>query len=315
MHTQNKKTIPNDNGHTILLVEDDPQFMTLMTIALEGAGYTVEKAVNGDSALNILRKRHDFSAIIADRNMPHLDGIGMTSEIKNDPRLRKIPVIMQSGASAPHDIVDGLRAGAYYYLPKPFDIDVMQAIVKSAVRDRERTHAVDRRLTNSRKALANLTMGHFTLVTPRDAENLAVLLGALYPFPDMAAAGLYELMLNAIEHGNLGIGFAEKNRLLSDNGWDAEIERRLRLPENKGKIAQVAFARFADRLDITISDTGAGFDWKPYMDIDPSRAAQSNGRGIARANKLAFDTVTYKGSGNQVVAVKNMPPDAAFSQE
>ena len=53
---------------------------------------------------------------------------------------------------------------------------------------------------------------------------------------------------------------------------------------------------------VVITDQGDGFDWKKFMRIDPSRAGDNHGRGIAQANATSFDKLTYNDKGNQVIA-------------
>jgi len=55
-----------------------------------------------------------------------------------------------------------------------------------------------------------------------------------------------------------------------------------------------------DAAEVLITDQGDGFDWQPYLDIDPARAFASHGRGIALSRKLSFTSLEYLGSGNQV---------------
>ena len=114
--------------------------------------------------------------------------------------------------------------------------------------------------------------------------------------------GLSELLINAIEHGNLGISYAHKNLLKREGSWEAEITRRLSLPEYSGKKATVHFQRRNGLITFTITDQGQGFDWKKYLDFDPERAFDPNGRGIAMAGKIAFSRIEYQGTGNQVIA-------------
>ena len=65
----------------------------------------------------------------------------------------------------------------------------------------------------------------------------------------------------------------------------------------------IHFEQFPNRIEIVITDDGAGFDAQPYMEIEPSRATHGNGRGIAKANLLSFDEVLYLGPGNQVKVI------------
>jgi hypothetical protein len=51
---------------------------------------------------------------------------------------------------------------------------------------------------------------------------------------------------------------------------------------------------------MTVQDEGVGFDWEKYLQFDPERAFDPHGRGIALANKMSFDSLTYLGNGNTV---------------
>ena len=147
-----------------------------------------------------------------------------------------------------------------------------------------------------------------------EAREIGVFLSGLCPVPDMAVIGLVELLVNAIEHGNLGISYADKTRLRHEGAWDHEVRRRLLLPENKHKRAEVAVVRSSDELSFTIRDHGPGFDWRKYMEFDPERAFDPNGRGIAMARQLSFSRLVYEGRGNMVVAaVKLNGPDREAS--
>ena len=55
-------------------------------------------------------------------------------------------------------------------------------------------------------------------------------------------------------------------------------------------------------MSLVISDCGAGFEYKNYLEMSPERAFDPNGRGIAMSRMMSFDTLEYKGKGNQVVA-------------
>ena len=68
------------------------------------------------------------------------------------------------------------------------------------------------------------------------------------------------------------------------------------------QIRRIALRRDGNEIEFTISDEGAGFDWLPYLQLDPDRAFDLNGRGIAMANMLGFSSLEYQGAGNIVVA-------------
>ena len=74
-----------------------------------------------------------FAAILLDRLMPRMDGIELLGKIKATPALEQIPIIMVTATSDPASIQEGLDAGVYYYLIKPFEPKVLLSIVKAAV--------------------------------------------------------------------------------------------------------------------------------------------------------------------------------------
>ncbi|HRI76081.1 MAG TPA: ATP-binding protein [Alphaproteobacteria bacterium] len=149
----------------------------------------------------------------------------------------------------------------------------------------------------------------FRIRTISEAAVLARFAAAMFRDPQRIAPGLEALMLNAIEHGCLGIGHDLKTRLLEDGNWLAEIERRQSLPENRQKSAEVVIARRPEGVFIVITDPGAGFDWKSWTSIEPARARDSHGRGIARARAVSFDNLAYNAAGNQVALhVRDAPP-------
>jgi hypothetical protein len=120
--------------------------------------------------------------------------------------------------------------------------------------------------------------------------------------PDVAL-GLVELMINAVEHGNLGITYDEKSELGLVEQWDAEIEKRLNLSKNQKKSATIHWERNSEEIVFTIYDQGDGFDWHPYMCADQQRINDLHGRGIAMARVLSFTHLEYQGCGNIVRAV------------
>jgi hypothetical protein len=119
---------------------------------------------------------------------------------------------------------------------------------------------------------------------------------------------LKELLLNAIEHGNLGITYSEKDGLDMED-LEVEVSRRLTLPEYREKRATINYSSDAEKVSFLIKDQGNGFDWQPYMQFDPERVFDTHGRGIAMANTSYFDKVEYHGNGNEVMAVVYLGSD------
>lgn len=252
----------------------------------------------------------DFSLVVLDRMMPGMDGMEFLRRIKHDGRFADVPVIMQTAASAPEQVRDGLEAGAYYYLTKPYAPEALISIVRAALEDRRaraslRSHAA--RLEEAQKLMLGAEYGFSTL---EEISCLVPVLAAFCPDPDRVAPGLSDLMVNAVEHGNLGISYREKSLLKWDGDWEAEIRRRLVLPQFIGRRATVQVSREAGAISFRITDQGDGFDWQKFLEFDPERAFDPNGRGIAMARLTSFSSLEYEGRGNVVTASIALPGNA-----
>ncbi len=158
--------------------------------------------------------------------------------------------------------------------------------------------------------LGLLQEGRFRFRTLVEARDLSLLLANAFPEPQRVVVGIAELLINAVEHGNLGLGYAAKTALHASQRWEEEIERRLRDPASAHRCAEASLRRDEDSIRLRVADEGEGFDWRPYLEVDPQRAADVHGRGIAVARLLCFDRLEYLGCGNVVVATVLTGPSA-----
>ena len=290
----------------VLVVDDEPISLENLVKNLAEEGYEVVAAADGAEAwARIEATPERFDAILLDRMMPDMDGIEILRRLKGHPQMAQVPVIMQTGMTADADVAEGLRAGAYYYLTKPFSADTLLAIVSAAVTDYREHRELQREVRQAGRTLACLQEGRFTFRLPEEARNIAALVANMAPDPGRVVLGLCELMLNAIEHGNLAIGYDDKTRLIDAGTLHEEIARRLAAPEQQGRYGELQVHRVDGRVAFTIRDQGAGFDWRNYLEMSPERAFDTHGRGIAMSRLLSFDSLEYRGRGNEVVAAVN----------
>ncbi len=133
---------------------------------------------------------------------------------------------------------------------------------------------------------------------------MASRLSQLAPIPPKAEMGLFELLMNAIEHGNLEIGSEQKRKLLAEDQLADEIETRLSRVGLGARRVTVDVSRTDDAILYTIADEGGGFDWQRYTEVDPDSPLNDGelGRGILLAREIGFDSLAYQGNGNTVVA-------------
>jgi CheY-like chemotaxis protein/anti-sigma regulatory factor (Ser/Thr protein kinase) len=295
----------------LLVVDDEPLNLEIIAEFLEGPDYGLDMVQNPLRALEKLEAPDSkYDLIVLDRMMPGMNGIELLRRIKTDERFRHVPVIMQTAASSPEQIREGIEAGAYYYLTKPYEPQALLAIVHAAldeVEERSKRISAEAEYESRTAALRLLTRAEFEFSSLDEAQRLADLLASLCPVPATAVIGLAELLVNAVEHGNLGISYADKSRLRLDDGWEAEVARRLESPEYRGRVATVCMERDGSEIRFTIADRGNGFSWQKYLEMDPARAFDPNGRGIALARQISFSSIEYRGCGNVVLARLPIP--------
>lgn len=151
-------------------------------------------------------------------------------------------------------------------------------------------------------SLQFLNQAEFSIRTIHEASQLASFIAQACPNPDQAVVGISELLVNGVEHGNLALSYADKTRLKQADSWQAEIDRLAELPENRNKYVRLNYHRSNEKITLRISDQGTGFNWRDFLEMDPKRAFDPNGRGIALARMLSFSGITYEGCGNIAVA-------------
>jgi DNA-binding response OmpR family regulator len=294
----------------VLIVDDDRLNREILVEFLDGEGYELATAEDGEQALAALAAPDQvFDTVLLDRMMPGIDGMEVLRRMKRTPVLRWLPVIMQTAAAAREQVLEGIEAGAFYYLTKPFDMEMLRSLVRSAVESSRIQRDLRAEVEQHRVMIGMMTCASFSIRTPEEARRLAVLVANAAPEPDHAVLGLCELLLNAIEHGNLGLSYDDKSRLRENGTFETEIARRLSLPEYAQRTVTLEFRRNDAAVEVLITDQGDGFDWHPYLEMDAARAFHVNGRGIALARMLSFRSLEYLGKGNQVLGL--LAPRAA----
>ena len=287
----------------ILIVDDEQLNLEIISEYLADCDYQVSTADDGEIAWSMLEKNPEsYDVILLDRMMPNLSGLKVLERIKEHNILKNCPVIFQTAKASHDDILEGISAGAYYYFTKPFAEQMLLSIVNTAVNDRLRFKKLQTDLHQTRQTMGLLKSASFDFQTPEQARAIATLISNACAEPEKVVLGLTELMINAIEHGNLAITYEEKSVLNASGEWDQEIEKRLAQTENTEKFARIQFDNRQEGIQIIITDQGQGFDWQNFLDFSPDRAMDNHGRGIAIANKLSFNRIEYKGAGNEVHA-------------
>ncbi len=119
--------------NTVLVVDDEPDILELISYNLEKEGYSVTTVQTGEDALHSVRTNRP-DVIILDLMLPGVDGVDVCRRIKRNPESRSIPVLMLTARTEDSDIVAGLEVGADDYITKPFSPKVLAARVRTALR-------------------------------------------------------------------------------------------------------------------------------------------------------------------------------------
>ncbi len=131
MSAQENKEIRS--GRKILVADDDPAILRLVTTILEKENYSVVMARDGREAYKILQSDPDFTAAILDVVMPHISGPELVRFMKSEPKLTKIPVMMMTAEQDPKLSSDSFSAGAVVFLPKPFTTAQLQIMLQMLI--------------------------------------------------------------------------------------------------------------------------------------------------------------------------------------
>ncbi len=290
----------------ILVVEDEKTSQAILENMLTNHGYKVVTANHGKEALDYMTApEHRVDLVMLDHMMPIMDGLSFMEQFTEVYNFKQ-PVIMVTGADGTETITQAIERGVFYYLTKPVQEDVLLSIVAKAIEHYKR-HSELRDIANKHfDVKAMLKEARFKARTFGDMRILSRFLSGFYPDPSSAIVGIYELLVNALEHGNLEIDYALKKQLIQHMNLDVELHKRSCQEPYCDRWVEVGFRMEDERIVLDIEDEGPGFDVAYFTDVVARQANESTGRGIMIAKELSFDQVDYNAKGNKVQCIKQL---------
>ena len=114
-----KKRVP-----VVLIIDDDPDIVNLAEIVLTDQGYKVQTALNGRQGM-VAAFTSPPDLILMDVNMPGRDGLTLLKDIRSQPDMANLPVIMLTGSSRPEVVSSAIHSKVNDFLLKPFDLDTL----------------------------------------------------------------------------------------------------------------------------------------------------------------------------------------------
>ena len=116
----------------VLVVDDEPAIVKMVTAQLVAHDYEVHSATNGKDALKICRNIIP-DAIIMDIMMPDTDGASVAEELKENPEMKKVPIIFLTAAVKQSEVPRNHKIGGEYYLAKPFKAEQLLGMLKKLI--------------------------------------------------------------------------------------------------------------------------------------------------------------------------------------
>ena len=295
----------------ILVVDDEQSILHAMAEAIGLLNLTVITAQNGDDAWKKFEEEKP-DIIVTDVRMPHRDGLTLTSQIKAyDP---SCPVIVVTGFGSEDAAISALKAGASDYLVKPFQFTALRqaveracALVRAKKADEQIVPIVDQ--VEGTFVLGNIPemVGNVLTVA------LRTLHGCLSEKQILGLrVALQELLINAMEHGNLQISSDEKQAALCDDTYEELLQTRRENPNYQCRRVYLSFCHHVVKgmVEFRVVDEGDGFDWECLMrNAQQLPTASGSGRGVFLVRTLIPDC-TYVGKGNEVVLRVTQESDA-----
>ena len=152
----------------IFVVEDEKPILTLLTYNLEKEGYKVSSSSNGEEALSVIKEKKP-DLVLLDWMLPDLSGIKICQYLKQDEKVKNIPIIMLTAKGEEEDKVKGLNTGAEDYMTKPFSFPELLARIKSLLK-RVKPNIVSEEATYldlkiDRESMKAVSYTHLTLPT------------------------------------------------------------------------------------------------------------------------------------------------------
>ncbi|MGA2976745.1 MAG: response regulator [Spirochaetia bacterium] len=295
----------NGGKPRVLVVDDQQALRTLLSRLLEREGFDPLQAEDGEQAVELFKSESPL-VVVSDIMMPKKDGLALLMEIK---RLdRNAAVILMTGQGNEDVLLRALRGGASNFFKKPFNVrELVEEIRK----------VVDFRLEAARSSLFSPLLNEETksfIIPKADSPYFPIInqitlqLPCLLPEEDILnlKIGIEEMITNALEHGNLGISFDEKNRAIQEGHLAELIADRARESDAHGRKVYISSRLSTQIFEITIRDEGRGFDWRQLPAVAPENLLAFNGRGIF-ITKIYFDEVSYNENGNEVTLRKRRP--------
>lgn len=287
-----------------MLAEDDPLLRQLITEQLKRGGFNVLAATDGREGMELYERNRDrIDIILSDLQMPGASGVEFAEYNASNAFF---PFVVYSSVYEAA-ITDALiRCGVYDYLLKPVELEVLIGTLRHALL-RAKLKAVSTCRTDPD------LRGHIVVKSTMEELSKANnwIFGKICQLLSVNEARLFayhlsELVLNAYEHGNLGLNEKLKSALIVNGQYEKEIKIR---EGQCAKAITIEISAMDGSVAAIVSDEGCGFDYERYLNMTEGaiidRLSLPNGRGILMCSRY-FDAMNYHNGGSSVIVSKSI---------
>ncbi|HLP45211.1 MAG TPA: SpoIIE family protein phosphatase [Candidatus Kapabacteria bacterium] len=284
----------------ILIVDDNLDLLDYLKDFFMIYNYEVILAETGNEGIDKFREFLP-DIVISDMRLPDKNGNIVVKEIKDIDK--NVPIIIITGYSDHQLILSAMKNGAVDLLKKPFKPNDLKYLINkietlfrkikvklsASFVQWEKRHIIIKNDINIIRSVVDFIFSNLDYIS-EDASFMKI--------------GLQELLINAIEHGNLDISNMEKQELLDRGDYNRVLKERMQQPEFREKFVDIKIFSTPEYLKITLEDMGKGFDPSQIPDPEnPENFLKESGKGILMAIH-AFDKVEYNTVGNGVTLIK-----------
>jgi DNA-binding response OmpR family regulator len=296
-----RKMIPEDETR-ILLVEDEEVNLRLLEGMLTHLGHKLILARSGKEAI---KKFHKYKPeiVLLDILMPRISGIEVLKEIRTHDT--GTIVVMVTASNKEEHAIESLRLGANNYLKKPVNYDDLIPLI-------HKYNSAIKKKTMERQILNRMVSKKLTMEIENDlkliakvAQFLANETATIFSEDEIVSVNiaLLELLVNAFEHGNLGITYTDKSKAITEKRLDLLYQERLADPAYAKRKIHIEFTLEKDFCEWIIEDEGEGFDASIYSELSTDSRESEHGRGIF-ISKFHLNELQYLDHGRKVRALK-----------
>lgn len=294
----------------ILIVDDDESVRPMLEKALSREGFDIQTAADGVLGWESFQKVQP-DIVLLDILMPRMNGLELLGKIRGTDS--DAIVIMTTAQNSADYTLQALRLKANDYMVKPLFIKELilrlrkyVGLLKDRTEEQEILGLIFHRELGMR-------IGNQLEPVNKIVNRLVHEAGSSLPKNQRLGIhlGIAEILINAIEHGNLEITAEEKKHAMESGALGKMMESRAQDPRLSKRQVLIQFKMNAETCTWTISDEGSGFDWRNMPDpLQEEKLLGLHGRGIL-LTLMSFDEVKFLGNGSKVELVKHLRPPQA----